>query len=812
MLRSRFSSRAIALATILVSPSAAIGGGDDSQSAPSPAPADEETKALLARPASVDGVDYIVTNEVIDGAESIVFTDGEGRRWMKEEIQARSRARGKIAPALQVRLSETSAEAPIRLILTLTRQPTRDVSRAVFQTYEQSYRELVEELRRADPQPDIAEFGGTIATTAEERAIVGSMEQTPEHIRQRKLALSETLDALLTGVKRQIGAIVADDIRSQQEQVAALVARLGGQVTNRIRVQNALAVIVRADAIGALESSADVLWIAIDERRPGFLKDSICTIGADSSFWANGVTGTVYEGGILDSGIDESHPGFAGMSFQGTISLSAASGDVSFDDDVTDSDDLQGHGTHVAGIVCSNDATYRGVAYDGKSNLNLKAAFLATDGLAYMVDSDAMAAVDFALFDAADDADVFNLSYGGSTTSDDSSYDRFWDSVVEDTFTQAVFAAGNDGPTGTVGSPGLSHNGICVANIKDKNDCTANDEWDSSSSIGPTPGFRGKPDIGAPGHKIDSANNKWEGLSANYVNKTGTSMAAPHVAGACLLLADYGVIAPRAQKALLLNTADDIEGIGVWNKYYGFGALDLDHAWFHRDDVHTNYIYDETHDAADRFRLYAGKMFNGDRATAVYHRQADYTGGYPTSFYDLNTLTLYAYRESDEVTLDADSGGIDNVCAVEYTDVSSTDAVLKIRSFGTFDPADYEYYSLATEEGFSEVEVATTCAISAIKLSPTLLQLNITVTNTGDVKAHDIDVTAGFPSKWSTLFGLSTTLSAGDIEPGASDTVSWLLTRPAAPPFPLPVVLTADATSNSYGETFTSDTTIIFTW
>ena len=71
-----------------------------------------------------------------------------------------------------------------------------------------------------------------------------------------------------------------------------------------------------------------------------------------------------------------------------------------------------------------------------------------------------------------------------------------------------------------------------------------------------------------------SANKDWEGISADYVNKSGTSMAAPHITGAALLLGDAGVTDPREIKALLINTADDW-GTAGWDSTYGWGYVDL---------------------------------------------------------------------------------------------------------------------------------------------------------------------------------------------------------------------------------------------
>ncbi|WP_110112624.1 S8 family serine peptidase [Bacillus sp. CGMCC 1.16541] len=73
----------------------------------------------------------------------------------------------------------------------------------------------------------------------------------------------------------------------------------------------------------------------------------------------------------------------------------------------------------------------------------------------------------------------------------------------------------------------------------------------SFSSKGPvTSTWEIKPDVVAPGYSIDST------IPGGYVSMHGTSMAAPHVAGACaLLLQAHPDWSPEQVKAALMNTA-----------------------------------------------------------------------------------------------------------------------------------------------------------------------------------------------------------------------------------------------------------------
>jgi serine protease AprX len=62
---------------------------------------------------------------------------------------------------------------------------------------------------------------------------------------------------------------------------------------------------------------------------------------------------------------------------------------------------------------------------------------------------------------------------------------------------------------------------------------------------------------------------------------TGTSMAAPHIAGSAALLRQAGVRDPLAIKALLLNTTDWLN----WGNDQGWGYANLTRAFAQRNNV-----------------------------------------------------------------------------------------------------------------------------------------------------------------------------------------------------------------------------------
>ncbi len=703
-----------------------------------------------------------------------------------------------IGPALRHRLAAPTDPTELVPVIVYCGDGAEALARAVESTASRFSAELDDV--RAELAADVRlEVGPRPVRTRDEERANGIPLGPMAPYRAELLA---RLDRLQSEARTAIAAAVESDLAPTLDRLEIDLVTLGAEVSTRISFAGAVAAHVPYGSLASI-ATLDVARIELDARMTSELNVSNAAMGT-SSFWSAGRTGGTFDVAIADSGIDDAHPAFSSQTVIHGVFLATA-GDPEHDDTA---DDVNGHGCHVGGISASADATYRGVAYGLDKIFNVKAGFDHDGndgGGASMYHSDGMDGVDWAVTYEGDNADVVNLSYGGSTSADDSWYVRFYDAVVSDLGVAVTISAGNSGPgSGTLGSPGIAPNVICVANMNDRGTTSRTDDViASSSSRGPTVGGRRKPDIAAPGTAISSANNTWEGAGADWVSYTGTSMAAPQVAGALVLLCDAGITDPLAQKALLLNTAED-RGAAGWDATYGWGYIDLEHAYEHRADVVSDTIED-----APACALYAGPALEGDTATLVWNRRATYAGGgYPSGYSGLTNLDLYLYDQADGALLDSDTSTIDNVHQVEAPGAASV--VVKVDAAGSISGASSEAFALALEEGFTLVEPSgltiDLVAPSAVAASGAFV-VEADVSNATGAAIPGCNVTLTLPNGFSLNNG-TVQQSLGVLANGATASVSWNVIAPAGAgdhDFGL------DLAGTAYGESFARHDSAIVT-
>ncbi|MDZ7870596.1 MAG: S8 family serine peptidase [Rheinheimera sp.] len=278
---------------------------------------------------------------------------------------------------------------------------------------------------------------------------------------------------------------------------------------------------------------------------------------------------------VLDTGVDYSHEALGGC-FGAGCKVAGGYDFVAKDNDPMD---VHGHGTHVASIIAGQSATITGVApeasiyaYKVLADNGYGSSFDIISALEKAVDPDGDP-------QTRDGAQIINMSLGNDGRDANDPLVVAVNNAAK-AGALVVVAAGNSGPNlESLGSPGIAADALTVANT------SKTDEVSFDSSRGP--GVEGallKPEIAAPGSSIYAAipGNKYE-------YKSGTSMAAPHVAGAAALLlqAEPTLTAAQLKQRLVQNTDPLKESF--WD--HGTGRLNVQKAVLGQLAVDQNALY-----------------------------------------------------------------------------------------------------------------------------------------------------------------------------------------------------------------------------
>ena len=257
---------------------------------------------------------------------------------------------------------------------------------------------------------------------------------------------------------------------------------------------------------------------------------------------------------VIDTGVDLDHPDL-------NVHDEGAKNCTVFG--IGNADDQHGHGSHVAGTVGALDDTTGvvGVA-PGARIWPVKVLGAAGTGL----NSDVICGIDYVAANA-DEIEVANMSLGGGGEDDGNcgadSGDAMHAAICEavDNGVTFVVAAGNDSADASGSTPAAYDEVVTVSALADfdgqagggaPSTCRA-DEDDTFASFS---NFGEDVDLIAPGVCITST---W--MNGGYDTISGTSMAAPHVAGgAALYAATHPAASPAQVKAALVGS-----GTSDWN-------------------------------------------------------------------------------------------------------------------------------------------------------------------------------------------------------------------------------------------------------
>jgi subtilisin family serine protease len=288
--------------------------------------------------------------------------------------------------------------------------------------------------------------------------------------------------------------------------------------------------------------------------------------------WTLGATGAGVVVANMDTGVDLSHPDLQGKWRGGTNGWFDPHGEHAAPFDA------HGHGTQTMGIMVGGDngGTAIGVAPNAKwvavkiFNDAGEASYSAIhQGFQWLLDPDGNP-------DTDDAPDVLSNSWGLDNVNTCSLEFQPDIEVLKAAGIAVVFAAGNDGPgLSTSTSPANNPQAFAIGSVDQSYEISIFSSQGPSACDGAI-----YPVVVAPGDAIRTTDLTSGGLFPDsYSTVSGTSFAAPHVAGAmALLLSVFPGLSVSDLHLLLSQSAFDLGFAGPDN-IYGYGLVDAAEAY-----------------------------------------------------------------------------------------------------------------------------------------------------------------------------------------------------------------------------------------
>ncbi|WP_199622598.1 S8 family peptidase [Paenibacillus alkalitolerans] len=300
----------------------------------------------------------------------------------------------------------------------------------------------------------------------------------------------------------------------------ALIERYGGKIKRQYKYMPVVAAELSPQAAEELSKNPKIEYVEDDGYV--YIIEQVIPWGVakikapEVHTSARGVTGKGIKVGVIDTGIDSTHEDLQ------------VSGGATFVEGTEDFMDDNGHGTHIAGIISALDNSVGVVGVAPQASLYAIKA-VNKNGTGQV--SDLVAAIEWAI---TNNMNIINMSLG--VDSDHTTLRR----AVDTAFSSGmliVAAAGNRGfnSEGTIEYPAKYGSVIAVGAVDRQNNRAG------FSSVGP------ELEIMAPGVDILST------VPGNYMTRSGTSMAAPHVTGEAALIWEASSNLTNAQVRETLN-------------------------------------------------------------------------------------------------------------------------------------------------------------------------------------------------------------------------------------------------------------------
>ncbi|MBT0653144.1 S8 family serine peptidase [Geomobilimonas luticola] len=411
-------------------------------------------------------------------------------------------------------------------------------------------------------------------------ATLGPDDDVPVIIKLTGTVNLETINDREKSVRRsKIVTSLRESAAVSQKQLATFLRNNRTKKIRQLWIINGLAVTVPASLVDEIAQFPGVAAVMPD----GVTHAPVTSYGAAAepewniaaiharNIWNLGYTGQGVVVANMDSGVNLDHPDLQGRWRGGTNSWFDPNGEHAVPADV------DGHGTQTMGIMVGGDAggSFIGVAPGARwiavkifNDAGDASDSVIHEGFQWLLDPDGDPATN-------DAPDVVNISWGFKDPTH-GCITEFQPDVQALKAAQIAlsFSAGNDGPNpATSLSPANYAESFAVGAVDAAHTIAG------FSSRGPSACGGIYPNVVAPGVNVLSSGLNTGIPGAEYAVVSGTSFAAPHVAGAmALLLSAVPSLDVSMLEAALMNSATDL-GSGGPDNAYGNGLIELSGAY-----------------------------------------------------------------------------------------------------------------------------------------------------------------------------------------------------------------------------------------
>ena len=408
----------------------------------------------------------------------------------------------------------------------------------------------------------------------------------------------------------------------------------------------------------------------IEEWKPSVTTNvqGLPAVGGDTVLGLGSYNGSGVTIELTDTGI-----AYAGGNYHPDLPVPSDQWDYGSGDSIAD--DQNSHGTHTAGTALgrgNRNSLYTGVA-PGASLISYKWVGVSSAPFANVMTRAAQYSTDVSSNSWAYVSSNGNYYTSGSGVVDTAVLGQYNNKKIS-----VIVAAGND--NNFVADPGSNKNGITVGAATAGNDDNRQYSWSSGctddaepaatnacfSNYGPISG-RLKPDVMAPGYMIISS-YPWYlgGCNVNgdnyYCKYSGTSMAAPNVAGiAAVMMQSQPILKnwPEGVKARIINSAIYINSVPQIRQGHG-----------HVSEFYA--VYDQP-------GIFERPLLSLDNISGPRGSFKEYTFNVPQGFKEVKVTLVYSDNAGSATTQDIDLYVYNESGAQVGSSLSGTDTVEELK-------------------------------------------------------------------------------------------------------------------------------------